>query len=247
MSDTDDMLGGLSDLVNMADTPQIAKKPAASKPEKPVQEPKASVSKQAQVGPDLSQQILVRLDGIKAGIDALCVATDSPVPVDTASTIKPEAKPMDASKGKQPAPKPVVQPTVTVKNATSPLPKSLTELWPQGGVSSHEDSWANRVSSMWPYLILVSAAMELIAFALGMGYGAMVAAQKLPFWYRPGVAGSLIDWIDAPAGILLLPVIAGLLVLGGFALRKEGHAAFKVVFGIAGFVGILALIVPFIA
>ncbi len=228
MSDTDDMLGGLSDLVNMADTPQIAKKPAAPKAEKLVQEPKtASKAASTVENPDLSQQILVRLDGIKAGIDALCVATDSPVPVDTASTIKPEAKPTNAQKDNKPAPKPVVQPTVTVKNTASPLPKSLTELW--------------------PYLILVSAAMELIAFALGMGYGAMVAAQKLPFWYRPGVAGSLIDWIDAPAGILLLPVIAGLLVLGGFTLRKEGHAAFKVVFGIAGFVGILALIVPFMA
>jgi hypothetical protein len=101
---------------------------------------------------------------------------------------------------------------------------------------------------LWPYLVLVSAALELVAFALGMGYGAVVASGKFPFWYRPGVAGVLIDWVGAPAGALLLPVVAGLLVLGGRELQREGRdTAAKAVWAVAGGLAVIALLVPFIA
>ena len=90
--------------------------------------------------------------------------------------------------------------------------------------------------------------MELVAFALGMGYGAIVTASKFPYWYRPGASGALIDWVAAPAGILLLPIIAGLLALGGTALQREGREkAAKIVYGIAGAVAVVAFLAPFIA
>lgn len=102
-----------------------------------------------------------------------------------------------------------------------------------------------RVSS---YLILVSAALELLAFALGMSYGAIVASGRFPFWYRPGVAGILIDWVAAPAGVLLLPVMAGLLALGGWELQREGREKAAIaVWALAGGLAVIALLVPFLA
>jgi hypothetical protein len=217
----DNMLDGLNSLVNMADKP-AGNKPVAGK-QKPDngtvstrEGPTASPALQAAVeDPALSQQILVRLDGIKDAIDALprsvpstekSLATQSPVPVE-----RPRLPPRPAP---QPAQPPRSAPAV---------------VW-------------------WPYIILVSAALELVAFALGMGYGAIVASAKFPYWYRPGVAGVLIDWVAAPAGVLLLPVMAGLLALGGAELQREGREkAAKTVWAVAGALAVIALLVPFIA
>jgi hypothetical protein len=89
--------------------------------------------------------------------------------------------------------------------------------------------------------------MVLTAFALGMGYGAVVASGKYPFWSAPGLSGALADWIAAPAGILLLPVIAALLYLGGQDLQREGRGKSAIgVFILAGVLAVLALILPFL-
>lgn len=238
--DDNDMLDGLSSLVNMADKPEAVKKPAqkTEKPSflaKPVAAEKPVEPTAPQVSPDLSQQILSRLDGIKAGIDALRVVdspvvkpVESPAPVKD-SPVKPAENPSKPAENpvKKPAEKPIA-PKVATPPSVSPAPlKPLMDLW--------------------PYLILVSAALELVAFALGMGYGAIVAAGKYPYWYHPGASGALTDWVAAPAGILLLPIIAGLLVIGGLTLKREGREkAAKIVWGIAVVAFLAALLAPFI-
>ncbi len=211
----DDMLDGLNSLVNMADKP-AGGKPAGNKlaqPPKPDNNPSTAFPAEDSA---LSQQILVRLDGIRDAIDAL----PRPVP----STEKSLATPSPA-----PVERPRVPPRPTPTIQTQPPRAAPVVVW-------------------WPYIILVSAALELVAFALGMGYGAIVASGKFPFWYRPGVAGVLIDWVAAPAGVLLLPVMAGLLALGGAELQREGREkAAKTVWAVAGGAAVIALLVPFIA
>ncbi|MBU2862016.1 hypothetical protein HF290_17010 [Acidithiobacillus ferrooxidans] len=198
----DDLLGGLNDLVNQAD-----KKPAV----KPVQRQAQPVAASPVEEDTLSQQVLDRLDGIKASIDAL-KDTQPQVPKPA-----PEAKPA----------------TVDLKK---PIPETKTPPRPSLPPVTR------------PYLVLVSAALELAAFALGMGYGAIVASGKFPFWYKPGASGALVDWIAAPAGVLLLPIIAALLAMGGRELQKEGHATVaKALWAIAGGLAVISALVPFIA
>ncbi|BDB13371.1 hypothetical protein [Acidithiobacillus ferrooxidans] len=209
----DDLLGGLNALVNQAD-----RKPAAKPVQRPAQPPFASAAASPVEDDILSQQILERLDGIKASIDALN-DTRPQVPKPA-----PEAKPA----------------TVDLKKPTPPRP-SLPPV-------TRPDPVQPQVKSWWPYLVLVSAALELAAFALGMGYGAIVASGKFPFWYKPGASGALVDWIAAPAGVLLLPIIAALLAMGGRELQREGHATVaKALWAIAGGLAVIALLVPFIA
>lgn len=213
----DDMLDGLNSLVNMADKP-AGNKPVGGKPVQVQKQDNSPPVASSVEDPALSQQILVRLDGIKDAIDALprsvpstekALATQNPAPVE-----RPRLPP-------RPAPQPAQRP--------EPPRPGPTVVW-------------------WPYIILVSAALELVAFALGMGYGAIVASAKFPYWYRPGVAGVLIDWVAAPAGALLLPVMAGLLALGGAELQREGRErAAKTVWAVAGGLAVIAVLVPFIA
>lgn len=214
----DDILGGLSDLVNQADKPQKAAKPAVQ--QQPAQPP----------APDGTRQILERLDGIKVAIDGLRPAPGgaSPVgPSNNASAV-PAEKPAPEKPRPQPAPKPA---PVQVP------PAEMRSFLPPAGASSRG----------YYYLVLVSAAMVLTAFALGMGYGAIVASGKYPFWSAPGLSGALADWIAAPAGILLLPVIAALLYLGGQDLQRDGRVRIAIgVFIIAGALALLALILPFV-
>lgn len=216
----DDMLSGLNVLVNQADKPQKAAVKAARADEPVVQQPATDIG---------MGQVLTRLDGIKSAIDALRNTQGAPAvqPEKPEVAEKPAAGPIPAA-----SPKASPHPTLAVP------PQQAT---PQQGVTPLQGAW-------WPYLILVSAALELVAFALGMGYGAIVASGKFPFWYRPGVAGVLIDWVAAPAGILLLPVIAALLFLGGRELQRDGRdTAAKAVWAVAGGLIVIALLVPFIA
>jgi hypothetical protein len=237
----DDMLDGLNSLVNMADKQKSSTggslaggKPAQSqKPDNTcrsqqgLQGSTASPALQAAVeDPALSRQILDRLEGIKDAIDALRRGATGADPE------KQEAvSPVPAERPKvPPRPAPTIQTQPSVPQGAAPI------------------AACKALQGVWPYLILVSAALELAAFALGMGYGAIVASGKFPFWYRPGVAGVLIDWVAAPAGVLLLPVIAGLLALGGAELQREGREkAAKTVWAVAGGLAVIALLVPFIA
>lgn len=225
----DDMLDGLNSLVNMADKQKSSTggKPVGRQPAQ-AQKPDNGPSTASPVeDPALSQQILVRLDGIKDAIDVLRNTRGVPVVQPDAPAEKPKVPPRPA---------PTIQAQQSAPQGAAPVAacKALQGVAPLQGV--------------WPYIILVSAALELVAFALGMGYGAIVASAKFPFWYRPGVAGVLIDWVAAPAGALLLPVMAGLLALGGRELQREGREkAAKTVWALAGGVAVIALLVPFIA
>lgn len=212
MMNDDDLLGGLNDLVNQADKP--AGKPAAKPVQRQEQPPLASA-----VVPEESaaQQILDRLDGIRASIDALKQQDGGAVPL----LRGPEPKNPEAKSQRPPVPP---KPSAIQIN---PAPQP--------------------VKSWWPYLVLVSAALELAAFALGMGYGAIVSSGKFPFWYKPGASGALVDWIAAPAGVLLLPIIAALLTMGGRELQREGHdTAAKSLWAIAGGLAAFSALIPFI-
>lgn len=223
MADTDNLLDGLNELTNMAD-----KKPAKAGPAQRQAAQQSSVSSdtaspavasQPAEDPALSRQILSRLDGIKASIDALRNAGSAP-------SVAPEKQPVVQTEKPKFPPRPAPRP--------APIPAAQAP--------------AKSALQVWPYLILVSAAIVLIAFALGMGYGAIVASGKFPFWYRPGVAGVIADWVAAPAGVLLLPIIAGLLALGGWELQREGRErAAKIVWALAGGLALLAILAPFLA
>lgn len=216
----DGMLDGLNSLVNMADKKPVAK---VAPPDTSAGQGKSAFPVE---DPALSRQILDRLDGIRDAIDALRAA---PVKADTAS---PPVKASPAA------------PLVKVANPAAPPVTADTPAARPVTASPQVVPAMGRVS----YLILVSAALELLAFALGMSYGAIVASGRFPFWYRPGVAGILIDWVAAPAGVLLLPVMAGLLALGGWELQREGREKAAIaVWALAGGLAVIALLVPFLA
>lgn len=206
--DDDDLMGGLNDLVNMADSPQLARKP--KKPE--TVKPDSSKAENP-----LSEQILARLDDIKAGMDALCpAATNLP----------------QGSSGKSENVKPTAQ---AQKRPVKPTPLFSPET-------------RIETSELWPYIILVSAALELVAFAVGMGYGAIVTTHRFPVWSHAGLAGALTDWIAAPAGILLFPSLSGLFFWAGHVLRKEDDGKSATVFyGLSGLCLAVAVILPFMA
>jgi hypothetical protein len=247
---SEDLLSGLNSLVNAADKP-------AQKQQKPLPQttPAGKLDPQPAADPESlpsfeggrAQQILDRLDGIRAAIDGLAAggpksvpgaalpgATPSPgatPPAATGTTRSP-----DAPLGRPRIPAPTVparQPALSAATGTT-LP-GATPL--QGGAA----------------LFLAGAALMLLAFALGMGYGDIVASSKFPYWYTPGRAapgmpGALADWIAAPAGALLLPVITALLVLGGRELHREGRAtAAKTVWAVAGVAAVASLVLPFMA
>lgn len=214
----DNMLDGLNSLVNMAD------KPAGNKPGKPAQ----------------SQNPDNGTGSTREGPTAFPVGDDvlSRQILDRLDGIKDA---IDA------LPRPVPS-TEKLLAAQSPVPAERPRLPPRPAPQPAQPSRSAPAVVWWPYLSLVSAALELVAFALGMGYGAVVASAKFPYWYRPGVAGVLIDWVAAPAGVLLLPVMVGLLALGGAELQREGREkAAKAVWAVAGALAVLALLVPFIA
>jgi len=228
----EDILDSLNHLVNTADKPSKPSagpqgKTATAKPtvQKPVDNPTAQP-----VFDDAStKQIIERLDGIKKAIDAIPrgPATDaSPAPV--------EPKPAHPEPAK-PRPEPAKPATPPRAQDPQPDPKPDKVKVPA----------ENREPFIAPYVALVTAALVLVAFAFGMGYGAIVASSKFPYWYHPGLPGALDDCIAAPAGVLLLPVVAGLLALGGIELRKEGQAAAKPVFAVAGFLAVLSVLLPF--
>jgi len=224
MDDLDDsLLDGLNTLVNAADKPQQKGKPAqtSAQPAKQADQPVKPEQVKPVFDDSAAKQIIARLDGIKHAIDDLVRVADSPVdPKPAPESVKPKPDTAKPAKPERPA----------------PLPKS---------VSSEAGAPENRFLTM-PYVALVTAAFVLVAFALGMGYGAIVASGKFPYWYQPGLPGALADWIAAPAGVLLLPVVAGLLALGGLELRKEGQAVAKPVFAVAGLLAALSVVLPFL-
>lgn len=215
---SDDLLSGLNSLVNAADKPAQKQKPLPQTTPAGKRDPQPAADAESPLSFEggQTQQILDRLDGIRAAIDGLRQGEGGE------AQGQQVAKPQPATQAKPPAlPKPAGTPA-----QSGPL----------------------QAASYWPYVILVSAALELAAFALGMGYGAIVASGKFPYWYKPGMSGALVDWVAAPAGVLLLPIMAGLLVLGGRELQREGRdTAAKAVWAVAGTLALVSLVIPFIA
>ena len=217
----DNLLDGLNSLVNAADKPAQKQKPLPQTTPAGKLDPQPAADAESPLSFEggQTQQILDRLEGIRAAIDGLRQGEGGE------AQMQQVAKPQPATQSKPPAP------------SKAPVP-------PPPAVKPDKE----KPATWMPYLVLVSAALELTAFALGMGYGAIVASGKFPYWYTPGMPGAFADWIAAPAGVLLLPIMAGLLVLGGRELRKEGHAtSAKAVFVVAGTLALVSLVIPFIA
>ncbi|MHB1479805.1 MAG: hypothetical protein ACYCVT_09410 [Acidithiobacillus ferrooxidans] len=228
-----DALAGLNDLLNMADKPQAAKKArppsdSAGPKVRPVRigdaesvQAKASVQKVAseagdtQSPPDLAT-IMDRLNGIDARVEDIYreVQLLQGGDVDEDTDESPPPPVVATELATEPAPQ---QPLIK-------LPKINEEVLLQAAVGKlFQASMRLRLS----FAMLVGAFLSVIAFALGMGYGVIIESGKYPFWYvqgaEKGFAAALITMIAAPAGVLLLPVIAGALWLASREFRAEGH------------------------
>jgi hypothetical protein len=232
MSDKE-TLAGLNDLLSMADKPAAAKKTRppsdnAGLKGRPVRaedagsaQAKASVQKvaseagSAQPPPDLAT-IMDRLNGIDARVEDIYREVQLLQGGDVEED--PDESP----------PSPVVAPELatepTLQQPLIQLPKINEEVLLEAAVGKlFQASMQLRLS----FAMLVGAFLAVIAFALGMGYGVIIESGKYPFWYAQGAekgfAAALITTIAAPAGVLLLPVIAGALWLAAREFRAEGH------------------------
>ncbi|MGC9217515.1 hypothetical protein [Acidithiobacillus sp.] len=184
-------------------------------------------------------------DDLMSGLNDLVNQADKPV---TKQTAAQPVKPAIARKEEAPA-KPVQTPTLVDK----PVPKRPM-VPAQGDAPVSVPAPApecpptpERPSSISDFALLVGAAFLVLAFAVGIGYGAIIASGKYPFWSAPGTSGVLTDWLAAPAGVLLLPIISALLALGGRELHRDGKTVeAKVVACCACLLMLTALFLPFL-
>lgn len=172
-----------------------------------------------------------------AGLNTLVNQADKPVTKQSAAKQLPPAgqlPPVEPARQLQPV-KPVAQ-----------VVKPTTQLPPAGQLPP-APALPERPSPISDFALLVGGAFLVSAFAVGMGYGAIIASGKYPFWTAPGTGGVLTDWLAAPAGILLLPIISALLIFGGRELRSDGNAgSAMVVWCLAGLTMLAALALPFL-
>ncbi|MFA6180534.1 hypothetical protein HF292_009765 [Acidithiobacillus ferruginosus] len=232
MSDID-ALAGLNELLNIADKPQAAKKarppsdsagskvrPARTADVEPAQtevraQKAASEADSTQPLPDLAI-IMDRLNGIDARVE----------------DIYREVQLLQGGDAEEDPDESPPSPVAAHELATEPTPqqpliqlsKINEEVLLEAAVGKlFQTSMRLRLS----FAMLVGAFLAVIAFALGMGYGVIIESGKYPFWYvqgaEKGFAAALITTIAAPAGVLLLPVIAGALWLAAREFRAEGH------------------------
>lgn len=228
-----DALAGLNELLNIADKPQAPKKArhssdsagskvrptrtadAESAQAKAAAQKATSEADDTQASPDLAT-IMDRLNGIDARVEDIYREVQLLQGGDV------EEDPDDSP------PSPVVAPELatepTPQQPLIQLPKINEEVLLEAAVGKlFQTSMRLRLS----FAMLVGAFLAVIAFALGMGYGVIIESGKYPFWYvqgaEKGFAAALITMIAAPAGVLLLPVIAGALWLASREFRAEGH------------------------
>lgn len=232
MSDID-ALAGLNELLNIADKPQATKKarhssdgagpkvrPTRTADAKSAQtetsvQRTASEADDTPPPPDLAI-IMDRLNGIDARVEDIYreVQLLQGVDVDEDQDESPPS----------PAVVPELATELTPQQPLIQLSKINEEVLLEAAVGKlFQTSMRLRLS----FAMLVGAFLAVIAFALGMGYGVIIESGKYPFWYvqgaEKGFAAALITTIAAPAGVLLLPVIAGALWLAAREFRAEGH------------------------
>ena len=233
MSDID-ALAGLSDLLkNVADKPQVVKKakspesgtkpkpqPAPPPDAEPAQAPAPRATSEAdsrQPPPDLAT-VMERLNGIDARVEDIY----REVQLLQAGLVEEDQE--------EQIPSPLVK--VETETATDPAPQQTAIQLPRINEEALLEAAVGKLfkTSMqlrMSFAMLLGAFLAVITFALGMGYGVVIENGKYPFWYSPGAstgfAGALVTVIAAPAGVLLLPVIAGALWLASKEFHAEGH------------------------
>lgn len=119
---------------------------------------------------------------------------------------KPPAKPVgNQHEGTEKEPPP--SPAVNIMISDSDMTRLLTtvEDWVTRHALTHHSS----------VVVLLGWAMALLAAGLGMGYGAIVASDRYPFWEPAAHAGFLpriaAAYLGAPVGVVLLPIAGAIL------------------------------------
>lgn len=225
-----DVLSGLNAMMSQMDTPAAvadskkqARKDKAEQAPKPATAPTVAVATPVSTtpvadatppappatvahDPVLPQQILDKLDGIKASIDTLAVSS---------SKLKPAA---------------VAEKRISIAEIIALFLQRSKDV--------------DKAATTPDTATLFTAAFIIIAFAMGMGYGALVASSKFPYWAsKSGVVTALASWIAAPAGILLLPVLAVLFLVIAKEIADPRVRVLLRIF--AGLLGLSTLILPF--
>lgn len=167
------------------------------------------------------------------GLEELSAAADMKQPAKPAAANKQAApvQPKPAAADPQKPKKPAQRPPQSPKPETAPEPVTVRPR-PEG-------------ADTFSLYFLGVGMIGLILFALGMGFGAMVSSGHFPAWDKsPGFLHALAAWVMAPAGILILPIIAGAFFLAGIELRGEKKHA-QAFFGLAGLVLVVTCLLIF--
>lgn len=172
-------------------------------------------------------------DDLLDGLNALSAEADK----------KPSAA---AQKSPTPAPAPAqVEPKAKV-GPQKPPKTPVVPMEKKQGVASETPPKPKPLSANYSLYFLIFSAYGLVIFALGAGFGAMVSAGKFPAWdAHSGFLHALAAWVMAPAGILLIPIVALAFALAGLELREEKRHA-GIFFGISGFLLILTGLIFFL-
>jgi hypothetical protein len=221
MSDENDIMAGLADLTEMAD----AKKPKASvvdNAKKQADAPEPEAESESEKTEIVTQDVPAESHGL--------ASTDTTTT--TTTTIDP-GKDKGKDKGSQSQPVTMV----TVSNQLDLIFEKLKNAEKADKIEKIEldeerllEMVTNKLFDASTRVHLTGAALVGLAvgfafFALGMGYGVILAAGKYPYWYLPGKENTLaklfIPIVAAPAGILILPVISGLFLLTARELHGQ--------------------------
>lgn len=151
------------------------------------------------------------------GLDELSAAADMKQPKQPATDQKPPA-PTPAPAKPSPSPSEKPQKPQKVKKAQEPDKDKAPDTEPAPPAKPRPRPG----SANYSLYFLIFSVGGLILFALGAGFGAMVSSGRFPGWDKgPGFLHALSAWVMAPAGILILPIIAGAFFLAGLELREE--------------------------
>lgn len=227
----DDILGGLNELTETADKPELAKKVAREK-KQGQQTPSEDISTDAPESSQTDSGTASTSTGDKPQLNSADIQaklSDAKVATE-ASKEKSKARAEAKKVG-----------TTTLDKAG--LPDKSSAQAGQAPDTQRKPKLPITISA--PITVLMVIAGMLVIFAFGMGYGAIIASHHFPYWFHKGVAGALSDWIAAPAGILLFPIISGLFYFAGRELHGNNDLkSAKVFYGISALAMLIAMALP---
>lgn len=228
--DDDDLLSGLNELTENADQPEIVKK--AARESKKAQQTTEDQSNNDAPSSSSGGGTDSKVDGSAISADAI---QDKMAKVQAQVEQKKKDKtsaPIKLKKSGQPDGQKAASPS----NNHTATPDKVVKVAKQPKASTPPSI---------PIAIMAVIAGMLVIFAIGMGYGVIVASHHFPYWYHNGIAGSLSDWIAAPTGVLLFPVLSGIFYFAGRELHtSDDLKAAKFFYGLSAIALIIALALP---